>query len=82
MIWKLVREGRVQITSYCAHRMLTRLVAWREVRAVLLASHECRAQENGRWLLRDDGLTVIAEIRSNVLVVTVYRGDEDEDEDG
>ena len=79
-IRKLASEGRFQITSYAAHRMLNRGVAWREVRTILLSSAECRARENGRWRLGDDDLTVIVELRANVIVVTVYRGDEDEDD--
>ena len=79
-IRKLAGQDRFRVTAYSAHRMLTRGVARREVRAVLLFSEECRAQENGRWLLRDESLTVIAEIRTDAIVVTVYRGDEDGDE--
>ena len=79
-IRRLTREGRFQVTAYAAHRMLTRGVAWREVRTVLLSAAECRAQENGRWRLGDESLTVVVELRADVMVVTVYRGDEDEDE--
>jgi len=80
LIRKLAREGRYRITDYCAHRMLARGVAAGEVRAVLASAREYRAEEHGRWRVDGEELTLIVEIRANVIVVTVFRGDEDEDE--
>jgi hypothetical protein len=40
----------------------------------------CRAQANGRWRLVGHELTVVVELVENVIVVTLFRSDEDGDE--
>jgi hypothetical protein len=64
-------------------RNVERSIGRIEVLAVLTRSRRCFAQENGRWRLEGldmsgDPLVVIVEIQAGVVVVTVYRGDEDE----
>ena len=80
-IRELVRAGRVRLTDYCALRMLQRGVGVAEVYRVLASAPSCRAQPNGRWRLLGEELTVVVELTENAIVVTLFRGDEDGDED-
>jgi len=79
-IRKLVGAGRYSFTGYCKARMLERGIEAAEVRSLLSRASECRAQANGRFQVVGDDLAVVVEIRAGVVVVTLFRGDEDEDE--
>jgi hypothetical protein len=81
LIRKLAGEGRYEITLYCQRRMLDRRVTFREVRTVLVHAARCYAQANGRWRLEAEDLTLIVGLIDGVVVVTLFRGDEDESED-
>jgi hypothetical protein len=61
--------------------MLQRSVGPAEVYRVLASAPSCRAQPNGRWRLLGEELTVVVELTENAIVVTLYRGDEDGEED-
>jgi hypothetical protein len=83
-IRELVRAGRVRFTDYAALRMLQRGVGVAEVFRLLASAQSCHAQSNGRWRLAGQDLTVVVELSENAIVVTLFRGDEngDEDEEG
>jgi hypothetical protein len=80
-IRELARAGRVRFTEYSALRMLQRQVSAAEVARVLTTAHRCYAQPNGRWRLDGEELTVVVELADHAIVVTLFRGDEDADED-
>lgn len=61
--------------------MLKRNVPPQEVVRVLALAGECHAQENERWRVTGEDLVVLVEIEGDALVVTLFRGDEDEEED-
>lgn len=86
-IRELVRKGRYVITEYCALRLLQRFISEEDVQAVLAGASGCWLQANGRWKLEgEDGdgecLFLIVELQNGVVVVTAFRGDEDEDDEG
>lgn len=83
----LARQNRFVITEHCALRLLQRSISERDVRAVLTAASGCRSQAGGRWRLEgEDGdnemLFLIVDLQKSVVVVTAFRGDEDEDDEG
>ena len=80
-IRELARAGRVRFTEYSALRMLQRQVSAAEVFRVLTTAHRCYGQPNGRWRLDGEELTVVVELTDDAIVVTLFRGDEDGDED-
>ena len=80
-IRELVRAGRVRFTDYASLRMLQRGVAVAEVFRLLATAQSCHARPNGRWRLSGQDLTVVVELSENAIVVTLFRGDEDDDED-
>ena len=74
------------ITAYCALRLLERAISEEDVRRVLCDAVGCWSSASGRWKLQgedDDGedLFLIAELQEAVVVVTAFRGDEDEEVD-
>ena len=76
-----MRARRVRFTEYCALRMLQRGVGLAEVYRVLGTATTCHGQPNGRWRLAGEELTVVVELTEVAIVVTLFRGDEDGDED-
>ena len=75
----LALVGRYRVTTYCALRMLQRGVEATEVRMTLVHATACHLQQNARWKVNGPTLTLVVEIQSDVVVVTLFRGDEDED---
>lgn len=61
--------------------MLQRQVSAAEVFRVLTTAHRCYGQPNERWRLDGEELTVVVELSDDAIVVTLFRGDEDGDED-
>jgi hypothetical protein len=59
--------------------MLEREVSEQEVRRVLAGAQTCQCQENGRWRVADSWLVVVVAIKAGAVVVTLFRGDADED---
>lgn len=80
-IRELARAGRVRFTEYSALRMLQRQVSAAEVFRVLTIVNRCYSQPNGRWRVGGEELTVVVELTDDAIVVTLFRGDEDGDED-
>jgi hypothetical protein len=85
-IRELTRKGRFVITEYCALRLLQRFISEADVRRVLVGASACWPQANGRWKLAGEdgdgeGLFLIVELLSGVVVVTAFRGDQDEDDE-
>jgi hypothetical protein len=80
-IRELARAGRVRFTEYSALRMLQRQVSAAEVFRLLTTVHRCYSQPNGRWRVGGEELTVVVELTDDAIVVTLFRGDEDGDED-
>ena len=82
----LSRAGRYLLTDYCVLRMVARDVMPEDVEASLCGAERVWSQPNGRWRVAGpdvDGepLVLIVEILSNVVVVTLFRGDENEPDD-
>lgn len=76
----LVHAGRWEILGHAVKRMVERDVTVDDVRAVLLRHESCRPDAD-RWRLAgvdllDDPLVLMVEIGMDVLVVTMFRGDE------
>jgi hypothetical protein len=76
----LVRLGRIRFTEYCALRMLERGIEALEVSRLLLSAPACHAQANGRWRIPGEELTAIVELVEDAVVVTLFRGDEDDED--
>ena len=76
-----VRSGRVRFTDYCALRMIQRGVQAVEVFDLLSKAPVCHLQANGRWRVPGLELTVIVELVEAAVVVTLFRGDEDEEDE-
>jgi hypothetical protein len=86
-IRELARQNRYVLTGYCALRLLQRSISGDDVRSVLMAPSGCWPQAGGRWKLegrdRDgDDLFLIVELMEGLIVVTAFRGAEDEDDEG
>lgn len=77
----LVHSGRVRFTDYCALRMLERGVQVVEVFDLLSKAPACHLQANGRWRIPGAELTAIVELVEDAVVVTLFRGDEDEEDE-
>ena len=80
-IRELARAGAWAMTAHAEERMVERNAEPDDVYRVLTAADACRAVRPGCWRL--DGsdrlaepLSLLVELRSSVLVVTLYRGDE------
>jgi len=65
-IRSLSRAGRWEILSHAVERMIERGVTVEDVKAVLTGAESCRAA----------GKRLIVELAGDVLVVTLFRGDE------
>ena len=79
-IRKLTGAGRVRFTAHARERMFERDVSAAEVLYLLARASRCAAQESGCWLVSGDDAAVVVAVEANVLVVTVLRGDDDEDD--
>lgn len=79
-IRSLCRAGRWEILPHAVERMIERGVTVEDVRAVLMGHSSCRAAGD-RWCLTGldivgEPLDLIVELAPDVLVVTLFRGDE------
>jgi hypothetical protein len=79
-IRELVHAGHWEILAHAVEQMVERDVTVDDVHAVLLRHDSCRPHAN-RWRLTgvdlvDDPLVLMVEIEADVLVVTMFRGDE------
>jgi len=79
-IRSLSRAGRWEILPHAVERMIERGVTVEDVRAVLIGAESCRAAGK-RWRLSGldvlgERLDLIVELAGEVLVVTLFRGDE------
>ena len=75
------RTGRIFVEDHAWAAMDERCVPFLDVRHALEHAESCRLQPNARWHVvgRDpdgDVLRVIVELHDDLLVITVYRGDE------
>ncbi len=80
-IRELARAGRWEFTLHALDSLVERDASVEDVLAVLTGAETCRAAGGRRWRLSGadhlgDPLTLIVELRANVVVVTVFRGDE------
>jgi hypothetical protein len=80
-IRSLARGGRIFVDDHAWDAMERRSVPFADLRHALENAESCRLQANGRWRVvgRDpdgDVLRVIVELHEDLLVITVYRGDE------
>ena len=79
-IRSLARAGRWEILPHAVERMIGRGVTVEDVRSVLTGAQSCRAA-GSRWRLSGldvlgEPLEVIVELLADVIVVTLFRGDE------
>jgi pentatricopeptide repeat protein len=79
-IRSLCRAGRWEILPHAVERMIERGVTVEDVRTVLTGAKSCRAAGK-RWRLSGpdvfgEPLDLIVELLADVLVVTLFRGDE------
>jgi hypothetical protein len=79
-IRSLVRAGHWEILPHAVERMIERGVTVEDVRSVLTRPNSCRAA-GGRWRLFGpdvfgEPLELIVELLADVIVVTLFRGDE------
>ena len=77
----LARSGRIFVDDRAWAAMEERCVPFADLRHALERAESCRLQPNGRWQVvgRDpdrDVLRLIVELHDDLLVTTVYRGDE------
>ena len=79
-IRKLTGAGCVRFTAHARERMRERDFSPAEVLRVLVRGAACVAQESGCWLVSGDRLAVAVAIEAHVLVVTVFRGEDDEED--
>lgn len=61
--------------------MLQRGIEAIEVFSLLLHAQACQAQKNGRWRVAGEALTVVVELVEDAVVVTLFRGDEDDEDE-
>ena len=77
----LARRGRIFVEDHAWAAMEERCVPFADLRHALEHAESCRLQQNARWHVvgRDpdgDVLRVIVELHHDLMVITVYRGDE------
>ena len=80
-IRELARAGRWELTTHAVESLVHRDASVEDVFIVLTTATACQSEPSGRWRLSgtdrlDDPLTVIVELQAEVLVVTLFRGDE------
>lgn len=80
-IRELARAGRWEFTSHALQSMVERDASVEDVFVVLTTAKACHGLPGGRWKLSGpdrlgDVLTLIVELHADVVVVTLYRGDE------
>ena len=84
-IRRLARDGLYAISDYCERRMVERDVMPEDVECALCHAVAAREQANARWRVEgpdidQQALSMVVELRANLVVVTLFRGDEDEPE--
>lgn len=80
-IRELARAGRWEFIAHALDGLVERDATVEDVFCVLTTASECQSTPRGRWRLigadrLGDPLTVVVELRSEVIVVTLFRGDE------
>ena len=83
-IRKAAREGRYQITQHAQEAMSERGVVPADVHLALVGATRCWVQESGRTKsvgpdASGDELFIIMEFAGVLLIVTLFRDEEDED---
>ena len=81
VIRDLVRAGRWILTEHAVERLIERDVLVEDVQHALSNCVSCRAQARGRWLVSGpdrmgDAVRLIIEVDAQLVVVTMFRGDE------
>ena len=81
LIRELTRQGKWLIPTDAQESMVERCVVPEDVRSVLVGAETCHAEppDAGCWRGRmagGDPLKVVVELLSDVVVVTMFRGDE------
>ncbi|GAC1344339.1 MAG: hypothetical protein NVSMB23_19120 [Myxococcales bacterium] len=80
-IRELARADRWEFTSHALGSLTVRDASVEDVFVVLTTATACHGEQGGRWRLSgpdrlDDPLTLIVELQAQVIVVTLFRGDE------
>jgi hypothetical protein len=80
-IRELARAGRWEFTPHAVKTLVDRDASVEDVFTVLTTAKACHSEPHGRWRLSGpdrlgDPLTVILELHAQVVVVTLFRGDE------
>ena len=80
-IRELARAGRWEFTPHAVQSLVGRDASVEDVFMVLTTAKACHSEPGGRWRLSgpdrfDDPLTLIVELHAQVVVVTLFRGDE------
>lgn len=80
-IRELARAGRWEFASHALESLVERDASVEDVFVVLTTAKVCHGEPNGRWRLSSpdrlgEPLTLIVELHANVVVVTLFRGDE------
>jgi hypothetical protein len=80
-IRELARAGRWEFTSHALESLIDRDATVDDVFVVLTTAKACHSEPNGRWRLSGsdrlgDPLTLIVQLQAQVVVVTLFRGDE------
>lgn len=83
---RLARAGKYVLTDYCVSRMVQRDVMPEDIQSALCRASQALLQANGRWRVVGpnvdaEQLPLVVEVRPSLIVVTVYRGEDDGDED-
>lgn len=77
MIAFLTRLERFRLTKHAEQRCIERGVTIEDISAVLLSPTKLQREENNKWRilgqdLDDIELKIIAEIRSDILIITLF----------
>jgi hypothetical protein len=80
-IRELARAGRWEFTSHALESLVERDASVEDVFVVLTTAEVCHSEPSGRWRLSGpdrlgDRLMLIVELHTDVLVVTLFRGEE------
>lgn len=80
-IRELARAGRWELTVHAVESLVERDASVEDVFVVLTTAKECHSAPRGRWRLSgldrlEEPLTLIVELQADVIVVTLFRGDE------
>ena len=80
-IRQLARTGRWEFTPHAVQSLVDRDASVEDVFMVLTTAKACHTAPDGRWRLSGldrlgELLTLIVELQADVVVVTLFRGDE------